>query len=263
MRFADRTLGRTGLAVGPLGIAASYGAPAAAGERAVEAGMTYVYWGSRRKEAFADALRRLAPARDRIVLAVQSYSRSAALLTWSVERALRRIGYDHADVLLLGFWNGPVSPRIMDAARRLQRRSLVNLVAVSGHKRTALADLAEGGSIDALHVRYNASHPGAERDLFPRLAAESRPGVVAFTALDYGRLMNPKCTPQGLRTPSAGDCYRFVLSQPAVDVCMTGPASAGHVEQAIAARELGPMSAEELAWMTRVGKGVRSRGRRN
>ncbi len=72
MRFDDRTLGRTGVTVGPLGISASYGVPAAAVERAVEAGMTYVYWGSMRTAAFAEALRRLAPRRDRFMLVVQS-----------------------------------------------------------------------------------------------------------------------------------------------------------------------------------------------
>jgi predicted aldo/keto reductase-like oxidoreductase len=71
--------------------------------------------------------------------------------------------------------------------------------------------------------------------------------------------MNPKYTPAGERTPTAGDCYRFVLSHPDVDVCATGPSSADHVEQAIAAREQGPMQDEELAWMRRVGVEVRRR----
>jgi aryl-alcohol dehydrogenase-like predicted oxidoreductase len=259
MRFADRTLGRTGVSVGPLGISASYGAPAAAVEQAFESGMTYVYWGSVRTKAFAEALRHLAPVRDRLMLAVQSYSRLAALLTWSVERALRRIGYDHADVLLLGYWNRPVSPRLLDAARNLQRRGLVNFVAVSSHNRRLAGTLAAGGDFDIVHIRYNAAHPGAEGDFFPRVSAEHRPGIVSFTGTSWGQLLDPRYTPAGERTPTAGDCYRFVLSHPGVDVCITGPASPEHVEHAIAARELGPMSADELAWMTRVGREVRRR----
>jgi aryl-alcohol dehydrogenase-like predicted oxidoreductase len=259
MRFEDRTLGRTGVTVGPLGIGSSYGVPAAAVERAVEAGMTYVYWGSRRTPAFADALRHLAPARDRFVLVIQSYSRVAAALSWSVERALKRVGYDHADVLLLGYWNRGVRPRILDAARTLQRRGLVNFVAVSSHNRVLAASLAASGDFDVLHLRYNAAHPGAERDFFPKLPAGDRPGIVSFTGTSWGQLMNPKYTPAGERTPTATDCYRFVLSHPAVDVCATGPASADHVEQALAARELGPMSADELAWMKRVGAEARRR----
>lgn len=259
MRFEDRTLGRTGATVGPLGISASYGAPAAAVQRAIEAGMTYVYWGSMRTPAFAEALRTLAPSRDRFTLVIQSYSRVAPVLSWSVERALKRIGYDHADVLLLGFWNGGMSPRILDAARTLQRRGLVNFVGVSSHNRAVAASLAAGGDFDIVHLRYNAAHPGAERDVFPTLPAESRPGIVSFTGTSWGQLMNPKYTPSGEATPTAADCYRFVLSHPDVDVCATGPASAAHVDQALAARELGPMSADELAWMKRVGLEVRRR----
>jgi len=260
MRFEDRTLGRTGVTVGPLGVSASYGAPAAAIERAFEAGMTYMYWGSMRTPAFAQALRRLAPRRDRFMLVVQSYSRVGLALTWSVERALRHIGYDHADVLLLGYWNHGMRPRILDAARTLQRRGLVNFVAVSSHNRPVAASLAASGEFDIVHLRYNAAHPGAERDVFPRLdAAGNRPGIVSFTGTSWGQLMNPKYTPAGERTPAASDCYRFVLSHPDVDVCATGPASADHVDQAIAAREMGPMSDEELAWMKRVGAEVRRR----
>jgi aryl-alcohol dehydrogenase-like predicted oxidoreductase len=259
MRFEDRVLGRTGATVGPLGISASYGVPAPAVERAIEAGMTYVYWGSMRTEAFAETLRHLAPSRDRFMLVVQSYSRVGPVLTWSVERALRRIGYGHADVLLLGFWNRGVSPRMLEAARSLQRRGLVNFVAVSSHNRPLAAGLAASGDYDIVHLRYNAAHPGAERDCFPRLPATDRPGIVSFTGTSWGQLMNPKYTPAGERTPTASDCYRFVLSNPNVDVCATGPTSADHVEQAIKARGLGPMSEEEKAWIRRVGVEVRRR----
>ena len=259
MRFDDRVLGRTGVTVGPLGISASYGVPAAAVERAVEAGMTYVYWGSMRTAAFADALRHLAPRRDRFTLVVQSYARIAPALSWSVERALRRIRYDHADVLLLGYWNRGLRPRILEEARRLQRRGLVNFLAVSSHNRPMAATLAASGEFDIVHLRYNAAHPGAERDVFPRLSAESRPGIVSFTGTSWGQLMNPGYTPPGERTPTAADCYRFVLANPDIDVCATGPASSAHVDEALSAREVGPLSDDELAWMKRVGAEVRRR----
>jgi aryl-alcohol dehydrogenase-like predicted oxidoreductase len=181
------------------------------------------------------------------------------LLTWSVERALRRVGYDHADVLLLGYWNKPVNPRILDAARTLQRRGLVNFVGVSSHNRAVAATLAASGDFDIVHIRYNAAHPGAERDVFPQVPVENRPGIVSFTGTSWGQLLNPRFTPPGERTATAADCYRFVLSHPSVDLCVTGPATGAHVEEAIAARELGPMSPDELAWMTRVGREVRRR----
>jgi aryl-alcohol dehydrogenase-like predicted oxidoreductase len=44
-----------------------------------------------------------------------------------------------------------------------------------------------------------------------------------------------------------------VLSNSSVDVCMTGPSKAAHVDEAVRATELGPMNDDELAWMRRVG----------
>ena len=59
--------------------------------------------------------------------------------------------------------------------------------------------------------------------------------------------------PPGERVPTATDCYRFVLSNPAVNVCMTGPANEGQAAEALRALEMGPMNEEELEWMRRVG----------
>lgn len=259
MPFELRMLGKTGLTVGPIGISASYGVPTAAIEHAFERGVNYLYWGSRRTAAFAEALRHLRPHRERIVFVLQTYSRMASHLRWSVERAIRSVGYGHADVLLLGWWNHPVNPRVLDAARTLRERGLVRFIAISGHDRPYLGRLAAGEDVDVIHVRYNAAHPGAERDVFPHVPAHGRTGLVAFTATSWGQLLRPRSTPAGERTPTAADCYRFVLSNPLIDVCATGPASAAHVDEALAAVERGPMSDEELTWMRRVGAAVRGK----
>ena len=62
--------------------------------------------------------------------------------------------------------------------------------------------------------------------------------------------------PKGERTPTATDCYRFVLTRPEVDVCMAGPADASQMEQAIEALRRGPMTDNEIAWMRRIGRAV-------
>lgn len=250
-------LGRTGRQVGRLGMAGGYGVPAAAVERAFERGVNYLYWGSIRRDPFAQALRNLNGRREQFVLVVQSYSRVAGLVGWSLERALRKVAMDYADVLLLGLWNHQPPDKILDAARALRQRGLVRHIAVSTHHRPLVPQLVAHPDLDVFHVRYNAAHPGAEREIFPLLAANgSRPGMVAFTATSWRQLLKPQNTPAGDRTPTALDCYRFVLSNAAIDVCMTGPSSAAHVEDAIKALELGPMTAEELAWMRRVGQSV-------
>jgi hypothetical protein len=100
-------------------------------------------------------------------------------------------------------------------------RGLIHAVAVSTYHRPQAAATANHNG-DVLHVRYNAVHPGAERDIFPKLASpEVRPGIATFTATCWGDLMKPDKVPAGAKIPSAGDCYRFNLTNPAVDLCLT------------------------------------------
>ncbi len=254
MPFALRTLGRTRITVGALGLSASYGAGADDVELAFDRGVNYFYWGSFRRAGFGEGLRRLAPQRDRYALVMQSYTRMASLLGTSLDRALKTLNASHADVLLLGYWNRKPPPtRILDATLDLQRRGRIRHLAISSHKRVMVPELAADPRIGVVHFRYNAAHPGAERDIFPHLP-EPRAGMVAFTATSWGQLLDPKRTPAGERTPTATDCYRFVLSQPAVDLCMTGTSNLEQTKQALKALELGPMDPSELDWMKRVGR---------
>jgi aryl-alcohol dehydrogenase-like predicted oxidoreductase len=259
MGFEPRILGRTGLRVGPLGVAASYGVPASAVEQAFEQGVNYLYWGSMRRSDFGQAIRNLASRRDRLVVVIQSYSRMASLLGWSLERGLRAVRLDYADVLLLGIWNKPVPNRILDACRALRERGLVRFLAVSSHNRRLVPEFAAHPALDIVHFRYNAAHPGAENDVFPRLPAQNRAGMVSFTATSWGQLLKPAKAPSGERLPSGSDCYRFVLSRPEVDLCLTGPANAAQMDEALRTLQHGPMSDEELAWMRRVGAAVSGR----
>lgn len=239
-----------------MGVSASYGVPAAAVERAFELGVNYLYWGSMRRDRFGQALRNLAPHRDRFLLVIQSYSLVAGLIRGSLERALRELKFDRADVLLLGMWNRPVPPRILDACRDVKERGLVRFLAVSTHKRRLVPDIARGSDFDIVHFRYNAVHPGAEQDIFPHLPADNRPGLVSFTTTSWGQLLKSRKIPRGERKPTGTDCYRFALTQPDVNVCMSGPADAAQMDEALDAFRRGPMTDDELAWMHRVGRAI-------
>jgi aryl-alcohol dehydrogenase-like predicted oxidoreductase len=248
-------LGRTNRAAGRLGLAASYGADERCVQLAFERGINYLYWGTMRTSTFAAGLRALKAQRDSIMLVIQSYARLAAMVPWSLERALRALGMDYADVLLLGLWNKNVSPAIFDRALRLRERGLVRHIAVSTHNRPHAVEFANNPDVDVLHIRYNAVHTGAERDIFPHLPGrQARPGLVAFTATSWGGLMKPDHVPPGDAVPSAGDCYRFVLTNPAVDLCLMGPRSVSDLSAALHAWDKGPMNAEEMEWMRRVGQ---------
>jgi aryl-alcohol dehydrogenase-like predicted oxidoreductase len=118
-------------------------------------GVNYLYWGSMRTAKFGKGLRSLRSRRD------EAYSRLAAMVAWSLERALKSLGMNHADILLLGLWNKDVSPGIFDQALRLRKRGLIRAIAVSTHNRRQAAAMANhNGEVDVLHVRYNAVHQG-------------------------------------------------------------------------------------------------------
>jgi predicted aldo/keto reductase-like oxidoreductase len=85
---------------------------------------------------------------------------------------------------------------------------------------------------------------------------------VVFTATRWGKLLDPKKMPPGEKPPTAADCYRFVLSHPAVDVCMSGAKTLEQMRQNLAVLDTGPMSEDELARMRRIGDHVHGKSRR-
>jgi predicted aldo/keto reductase-like oxidoreductase len=253
-------LGRTGLEVGPLGVAASYGAPAEAFEEAFERGCNYFYWGSMRKSGMRKAIINLCRQgkRAELVIVLQSYSRSAILMEALLKKGLGAAGLDQADILLLGWYNKRPSPRVLDRALALRERGLYRFLGISGHNRRLFPQLAEKGVFDLFHIRYNAAHRGAEEEIFPHLQSGERPGIVSYTATRWGQLLNPKKMPPGEAAPSASDCYRFVLSSPNVDVCMCGPKDRAQMREALQTLDVGPLGEEELERMRRIGDHVKA-----
>ncbi len=253
-------LGRSNLKAGPLGISGGYGAPKDALLRAFDRGVTYWYHGSRRAPGMTEAIRELVAAgkRDQLVVVLQSYSRWSWLLEKTFTAGLRKLKLDHADVLLLGWHNALPAAAILDRALELRRRGLCRDIAISCHHRPSFVQYAVDERFGVTHLRYNAAHTGAEQDVFPHLHEENRPGVVAFTATRWASLLKPKLTPTGEAPMRARDCYRFVLSQPQIDVCMTGPTNAKQVDEALAALDEGPVSKEEDERFRRIGAHVRA-----
>ena len=78
-------------------------------------------------------------------------------------------------------------------------------------------------------------------------------------AAAWGKLLNPRKMPPGESTPTAAECYRFVLSNPAVDVCMTGVRTVDQMRQNLTVLEQGPMTEEELIHMRHIGDHIYGR----
>lgn len=258
-------LGRTGLSVGRLGISSSYGAPAKAFEEAFEKGCNYFTWGTFLKGPSPEmhkAIKNIIQKgqRQKLVIATYSYFHSRILANLFLPKRLNKLGVDYIDILILGYYSWHPAEQIMDGVLKLKEKGIIRHIGLSGHNRKLFPELVKDGTIDVFHVRYNAVNRGAETEVFPFLnksdvlnSQNERPGIVSFTATKWGQLLNQEKMPPGVKAPSAPDCYRFVLSNPAVDVCMVGARNIEMMREDLVTLNQGPMSEKELERMRKIG----------
>ena len=262
MDFKERVpFGRTGLMVSRIGLASGYGVPAAAIEKAFhEYGINYLYVSPLLNlRNMAQTIRNLAPShRDELCIVLARPLLMAFRLESYVERWLKKLKLDWADLLFQGVRKSP-KQKLIDQVQRLRDSAKVRFVGMSSHKRPLFGKIARGevkAPVDFFHVRYNAVHTGAEQDIFPHLPQENRPGIVVFTATCWRKLLKPRLMPAGERPLAPADCYRFVLSHPDVNVCVTGPSTAAQMEDNLKALDAGPLDEEEMARIRRIGQHI-------
>jgi len=255
------TLGRTGLKVGKMGIASAYGISEDGIVKAFENGINYFYWGALRRSGMKTGIKKLITMnRDKIVIVLQTHTRSGKMLESFVNKKMKILGIDYFDILLIGGTLAKKFPeKLIERSVRLKEKGMIKFLGAVSHNRKLFPELEKEGIFDVYHIRYNASHRGAETDIFPYLKNEDKTGIVTFTALNYKRLMKSKKIPVNEIKPSATDCYRFVLSNPSVDVCIAGPSNINQLKSAIEAMKLGPLNEEKLAWMREIGDYVYGR----
>ncbi|MEW6078219.1 MAG: aldo/keto reductase [Thermodesulfobacteriota bacterium] len=257
--FSERvTLGRTGLKVSRIGLAGGYKVPEHAVERAFhEYGINYFYWEMRRP-GMKQALLNLAKSRrDQMVIAVQSYDHFGFWLKHSLEKALRALKIECADIFFLGWFNRMPWKKVLEEAARLKEQGKFRFLGVTGHNRAFHGEMIRrpDSPFDVHQVRYNAAHRGAETEVFANLPPV-RPGITTYTATRWGKLLNAGSMPPGEKPLTAAECYRFALSHPAVDLCLAGPRTEEEMEQGLRALQAGPLSAEEAARVRRIGDHV-------
>jgi aryl-alcohol dehydrogenase-like predicted oxidoreductase len=241
-----------------LGLATNYGIDADGVRRAMDRGMNVFLWTSRGKKGLAAPLREaVGGKRDDVV--VIGFA-AMGLFGWSVRRAadslLKELGTDHLDVLLLG-WLGVGSAwttATETALRTLRESGKIKAYGTSIHDRVRAGKLAAQRAVDLLMIRYNAAHPGAERDIFPHVKQQS-PSVLAYTATSWRRLLKSPRKWEGAPM-TAGDCYRFQLSSPHVDFAVTGPATRAQLDDNLDALDKGPLTADEDKTFRAFGQAV-------
>jgi aryl-alcohol dehydrogenase-like predicted oxidoreductase len=240
------------------GISASYGLDEAGVREALERGANYLFWSPVKRFLKAVVADVVAKNRDRFVLAtgpILGYFPGS--VRRATEWALRESRSDYLDILQV-FWAGRMSAltrSVVGQMVKLRDEGKVRAIGVSIHDRKRAARLAAEGALDFFMIRYNAAHPGAEVDVFPHLPPR-KPMIVAYTATSWTKLLR---RPRGWEGPaaSAGDCYRFCLSNPYVDVVLSAPKNAAEMREGMEALHKGPLSPEEMDRMRALGKAVR------
>lgn len=274
LRPAYRPLGQTGLDLSPLGLAGlsfgTKGLPNGVGmdattvERAFhELGVNFFFY-SPRMSGLREGLRRLIAAghRDQLVIAAAV----ALPFGWGVRHAFKRqariLGTDYLDVLLLGWvrarWH--TTGDTWRALQVLKEQGKTRAIGFSCHDRTLARALNEELQPDVMMLRYNAAHRGAESQIFPHLG-ERRPGIIAYTATRWGKLLEPlpaRGFPQGMTAP---ECYRFALSHAAVNTVLCAARSWTELEEDARAVVAGPLPAERLAEVRNFGDAVHAAAR--
>lgn len=247
-----------GKAVHRLGLAVNYGIDAPGLERALDLGINYIFYTALRTGPLLPTLQSaIKKDREKLVIATgPMFGYFPGMVRSGCEAALRSLGTDYLDIFQL-YWLGISSAwteGVVEELQKLREEGKVRMLGVSIHDRPRAGKLAEDSPLDMLMLRYNAAHPGAEREVFPHLARR-QPAVVAYTATSWGRLLKrPSGWSKAMPTPA--DCYRFCLSSPHVNVTLCGPKNLAQLEENLSGLEKGPLNPEEESWMREFGRVV-------
>jgi aryl-alcohol dehydrogenase-like predicted oxidoreductase len=258
--FTHTTFGNTGKTVFRMGLSGTYRPGRPAVYKALDEGVNFFFcfgFDTQILKVLRDVFRN---RREDFVVATGPYN-----LIWghpnlrrTLEKRLRQLRTDYIDAFLfLGVLKEQqYSENTLEELSRFREEGKVRTFGLSTHDRKLAGKLAADGSVDALMVRYNAAHRGAEQDIFPHLRHHN-PGLASYTATRWRYLLRrPGSWPKDQPVPTAGMCYRFVLSNPHVDVCLTAPSNAKQLQENLAAMREGPLSREEMIFMRRFGDAV-------
>lgn len=269
MSWTETTLPVVGKTVSRLGLAPNYGLASDDLLYAAERGFNLWIWSpignfGKVTPGLREVLRK---DREKHVVVVLGGGYFPWMVNWGIERARKVLGIDTIDAYLLG-WLGTTSAltqSVQDAVVAARDKGVVKAIGTSIHDRPRAGKLAEDSVLDLFMLRYNAAHPGAEREVFPSLARRN-PGVIAYTATSWRQLVSTKLDDVppwpgrdvGAAVPplTAALCYRFQLQSPHVHVALTGPKDRAQLDENLRALSDGPLTPEEEAWIREYGRRV-------
>lgn len=239
-----------------LGLAASAGMDATCITAAFEAGINYFFFYDFTNEKFLAGLKSLlATKRKQVLVATGSQERELNSLRHDFEQVRQRLKIDVIDAFFLEYvYPTEDLERVEAALEQLQlwqEKGLVRYIGVSTHNRPIALGSIECGRCELLMHRYNMAHRKAEANVLPSAQTAGIP-VVAFTCTRWGTLL--KGHPHWQEAPpTAADCYRYVLSHPAVRIALTAPQNFQQLQENLWLLQAPPLSASEITRWQKYG----------
>lgn len=194
--------------------------------------------------------------REQIIIATGAYNYkyfSQDIIKTFYKRC-KQLNVDYIDLFMfLGVLNEKeLKPNVIESLIKLKEDGKIRSTGISTHNRILAGKLATEGLFDILMVRYNAAHRGAEKDIFPYVQKQNT-GIIAYTATCWRRLLKKPKKWQQKRIPIAGDCYRLVLSNENVDICLMAPRNIKEFNENLGQIRKGKLSDEDFAFMLQFG----------
>jgi aryl-alcohol dehydrogenase-like predicted oxidoreductase len=230
-----------------LGLAGSRGMDTSCAAVAFEAGVNYFFFYDLSYENLLSGLKPLvASHREQVLIATGIDDRDKGRLRQYLDQVRRYLDVDVVDVFFAEY----VTPSediaqiraVLDELWDWKERGLIRYVGATTHNRAIALDLiksdcpkgsAKGDRTEVLMHRYNMAHRKAEEQVFP-MAQQAGIPVVAFTCTRWGKLLQGHPNWQG-EIPTAADCYRYALHNPAVHMALTAPENQAQLEENLSA----------------------------
>lgn len=260
--FTHSILGKTGLEVHRLGFSATYRPRKETVYKAFDSGINF-FFGFGIDTQLTNVLRELARNnREKIIIATGAYN----YIFWvqnvrkALEKRLKQFNTDYIDIFMfLGVTKPKQFPqRIKDELYKLKDEGKIKYTGISCHDRKFVGQLAANNELDTVMMRYNAAHRGAEEDIFP-VVKEHNTGVISYTATRWSYLIRKQKGWTEDNIPTAGQCYRFVLSNPNVHVCLIAPSNIKQLEENLKSLDDGPLSEDEMVFIKKYGDLIHSK----
>lgn len=209
------------------------------------------------REGLQRLLARGPQIRDQIVVTATSYLDMPLFGALQFHEIIQSVtGLERIDVLVAGAISEgqQLYPRLnaIEQARSAQYLG-ARATGATFHSRPHALAAANQNLLDVQFIRYNARHPGANRDLFPYLRMDRIGLNYCFKSTMFAHSEESLQRMAGGNLPwrpHLTDHYRFVLSQPALNGILCSPFSPGEMEGLLRSLEKGGLTPEEEYYMT-------------